>query len=225
MYKKRQHEHRTIFLKNVHEPADNMIKSAKYNKKLGKTYDKVQIKKWKGASMMALTLEERKSCTPNCAVYDVCFGNNMPFAKRYDHTHPDFLPSLRRSIHAVAGKGKPIVLRLHVLGDFFSRGYVDFWHEILDTYPNINAFGYTHHAHDDNDIGSSISKLNALFPERFAVRHSGDMNTKFRTRVIKDGESVLPGEIICPEELGKTTGCTTCGICWSSQKPVVFLEH
>ena len=225
MYKKRQNEHRTIYLKNVHEPNDVMIKSAKYNKKLGAASHIVTVKKWKSARMHTLTLEERKSCTPNCAVYDVCFGNNMPFAHRFDHTHPDFYSKLEKSIENVASNGKPIVIRTHVLGDFFDTKYVDFWQLILDQYPNINLFGYTHHPHDDNGIGTAIAKLNALFPERFAVRHSGDMNTGFRTRVINDGDPVLPGEVVCPEQTKKTASCTTCGICWSSPKPVVFIEH
>jgi hypothetical protein len=214
-----------------------MLKSASYNKKLG---DRITIKKWKHMPMYALTLEERKSCTPACSQYDICYGNNMPFAKRHDHTHPDFEDHLMQSIDNVASQRKckdGFVVRLHVLGDFFSQSYVNIWTLALNKYPGLHVFGYTHHRHD-SPIGSLVRQNNAAWPDRWQVRFSDDMDHQFRSRVISgeysrehrhfinfDAKEVLPNEVVCPEQLGKTTGCASCGYCWSSNKPVVFLAH
>jgi len=229
--------HRTRYLKSVKPPDTNMLKSASYNKKLGKT---VSIKKWKDMPMFALTLEERNTCTTACNQYKICYGNNMPFAKRHDHTDPDFLDNLDASINNVAnqrGSKDGFVVRLHVLGDFYSKAYVNAWQSALNKYPGLHAFGYTHHRHD-SPIGKQLKRMNEVAPDRWQIRFSDDMDDQFRARVISgtydkslkhftdyDHTEVLPNELVCPEQLGKTMGCTSCGYCWSSQNPVVFLAH
>ena len=229
--------HRTRYLKSVKPPDTNMLKSASYNKKLGKT---VSIKKWKDMPMFALTLEERNTCTTACNQYKICYGNNMPFAKRHDHTDPDFLDNLDASINNVAnqrGSKDGFVVRLHVLGDFYSKAYVNAWQSALNKYPGLHAFGYTHHRHD-SPIGKQLKRMNQVAPDRWQIRFSDDMDDQFRARVISgtydkslkhftdyDHTEVLPNELVCPEQLGKTMGCTSCGYCWSSSNPVVFLAH
>ena len=229
--------HRTRYLKSVKPPDTNMLKSASYNKKLGKT---VSIKKWKGMPMFALTLEERNTCTTACNQYKICYGNNMPFAKRHDHTDPDFLDNLDASIDNVAnqrGSKDGFVVRLHVLGDFYSAAYVNAWQSALNKYPGLHAFGYTHHRHD-SPIGKLLKRMNEVAPDRWQIRFSDDMDDQFRARVISgtydrslkhftdyDHTEVHKNELVCPEQLGKTMGCTTCGYCWSSSNPVVFLAH
>lgn len=229
--------HRTRYLKSVKPPDTNMLKSASYNKKLGKT---VSIKKWKDMPMFALTLEERNTCTTACNQYKICYGNNMPFAKRHDHTDPDFLDNLDASINNVAnqrGSKDGFVVRLHVLGDFYSKAYVNAWQSALNKYPGLHAFGYTHHRHD-SPIGKQLKRMNEVAPDRWQIRFSDDMDDQFRARVISgtydkslkhftdyDHTEVLANELVCPEQLGKTMGCTSCGYCWSSQNPVVFLAH
>ena len=229
--------HRTRYLKSVKPPDDNMLKSASYNKKLGK---QISVTKWKDMPMYALTLEERNTCTPSCSQYDICYGNNMPFAKRHDHTHPEFEDYLMRSIDNVASQRKcqdGFVVRLHVLGDFYSLSYVNAWQLALNKYPGLHAFGYTHHRHD-SPIGKQLKRMNEAAPDRWQIRFSDDMDDQFRARVISgtydrslkhftdyDHTEVHNNELVCPEQLGKTLGCTTCGYCWSSQNPVVFLAH
>lgn len=229
--------HRTRYLKSISAPDDNMLKPASHNKKLG---GKVAIKKWQHMPMYALTLEERHSCTTSCAQYTICYGNNMPFAKRHDHTDPAFFKKLSQSIQAVASQKKNadgFVVRLHVLGDFFSVKYVSAWQSALIKHQGLRVFGYTHHRHD-SPIGKRIAGLNQLYPDRFQVRFSDDMGTQFRARVIQgtydkslkhfidyNKQEVQNDELVCPEQLGKTSGCSTCGYCWSSSKPVIFLAH
>ena len=45
---------------------------------------------------------------------------------------------------------KDYAIRLHVLGDFYSVEYVEFWNQMLDRFSNIKIFGYTAHAIDNS---------------------------------------------------------------------------
>jgi hypothetical protein len=31
--------------------------------------------------------------------------------------------------------------------------------------------------------------------------------------------------ILCPEQVGKTESCSTCGLCWQSERRIAFLQH
>ena len=31
--------------------------------------------------------------------------------------------------------------------------------------------------------------------------------------------------IICPQQIGKTSSCSTCGLCWQSRKRIAFIQH
>lgn len=209
----------TKYRKSVKPPTPTMLKPGKNNAKLGGVIKK---RKWKGLPIYSLTLEERASCPTHCEQWNNCFGNNMPFAHRYDHTHPDFLPLLEAHIQTLLDKHpQGLVVRLHVLGDFYSPEYVDFWRQQLSIHPNLNAFGYTHHR-ATHPIGKQINLLNESLPDQWRIRFSDDMSQQFRSEVSNND---LSDEVICPEQLDKTASCATCGFCWTSEKPVVFIEH
>lgn len=202
-----------------------MLKRGKQNKKLG---DVVTVKMWKGMTMYSLTLEERATCDEDCLQWDNCYGNNMPFAHRFDHTHKDFYPSLEAQLKQLNGKHQSgFVVRTHVLGDFFNTRYIKQWGKWLNKFPNLHVFGYTHWALA-SDLGQLIQTLNNEHKQRFKVRFSDDLSTDFSAHVAKshtDQASLLPKAIVCPEQTGKTDSCTTCGYCWSSENPIIFVEH
>lgn len=216
-----QQKQRTRYLKSIKQPSLNMLKPGKQNAKLG---DKVQVKMWQGLPMYSLTLEERRSCPDHCEQWDNCYGNNMPFAHRFDHTHPDFYTNLEANILALLAKHEQgIVVRLHVLGDFFSVKYVLFWFTLLVDHPNLHIFGYVHHR-KNSDIGSAIDAINKVMSDQCRIRFSDDNTTEFNATVIASDQDSYEG-IICPEQTGRTASCTTCGYCWASDKPVNFLAH
>ena len=102
-----------------------MLKPGKNNKKLGWKISKGQ---WKDMHLYSLTLEERSTCPSHCEQWENCYGNNMPFAYRYDHTDPLFYTKLADQLAALSMKHESgFVIRLHVLGDFFDKKYVHFW--------------------------------------------------------------------------------------------------
>lgn len=214
----------TRYLKGVKPPSLNMLKRGKQNAKLG---DKVTVRKWKGMTMYSLTLEERATCPSDCEQWDNCYGDNMPFAHRFDHTDPTFKDQLGIQLQQLNNKHpEGFVVRLHVLGDFYDGLYITQWQLWLHKFENLRVFGYTHHA-ADSQLGNMINNINRIYPDRFRVRFSDDWDQEFSAHVSKTEDTVrlLGNGIVCPEQTGQTSSCTTCGYCWTSDHPVVFIEH
>jgi len=200
-----------------------MLKRGKQNKKLG---DKVSVKKWKGMTMYSLTLEERATCPSDCEQWDNCYGDNMPFAHRFDHTDPTFKDQLGMQLEQLNRKHpEGFVVRLHVLGDFYDGLYIVQWQLWLHQLENLHVFGYTHHPYT-SQLGTMINNVNNIHSDRFRVRFSDDWDTEFSAHVAqpRDLEYVEHG-VICPEQLCKTDSCASCGYCWSSDQPIIFIEH
>lgn len=213
---------KTRFKKSIKPPRTDMLKSGKSNKKLGALVRKGM---WKGLPIFSLTLEERGSCPTHCEQWNNCYGNNMPFAHRYDHTHPLFEQALASNLCSLADKhDQGFVVRLHVLGDFYSEDYVRFWQAMMFALPQIRVFGYTHHRSNE-PIGRRIQQLNLLFPNRWRVRFSDDKSVEFRSEVVAIPQQIVGSGILCPEQQGKADSCGDCAYCWHSTKPVYFLEH
>lgn len=216
--KKVMDERRTVFPKTVIPPEETVLMPGMYNNKLGL---KVTKGRWKGMYLYSLTLQERATCPTYCQMWATCYGNNMPWAKRYDTTK-DFLETLRRNVARLVFKHENgFVIRLHVLGDFYSTEYVSFWEKMIRSYKELHLFGYTAHRYR-SDIGHEIGYLNHVFPEQVRIRFSG-MNGDATVR--ERDESVPVDAFPCPEQIGRTESCGTCAACWESKKEVSFLKH
>jgi len=214
----------TRYRKGVKPASPSMLKRGKQNKKLG---DKVSVKMWKGMTMYSLTLEERATCQSDCEQWDNCYGDNMPFAHRFDHTDPNFIRLLGEQLQELSSKhSEGFVVRLHVLGDFYNEAYLVRWQFWLHQFKNLHLFGYTHHAYT-SQLGTMISNINNIYPDRFRIRFSDDEDVSFNATVIqaKDKNNWTGQGVLCPEQAGKTASCTTCGYCWASNDPVIFIEH
>lgn len=216
---------RTKFGKSVKAVSEvsNLLVSGYNNVKIGRDVRKA---KFRGYWIYTLSLEERKTCPRSCQHWQTCYGNNMPFAKRIDHTDPDFLPTLEAEIAqqlSVQGR-KGILIRLHALGDFFSTQYVEFWCRMLAKFPNLAIYGYTARL-SGTSIGWMVNEANRTFPKRCFIRFSDGGLPTMSTASIGDETGCPPNAFICPEQTGKTRCCATCGACWSTSKNVAFMEH
>jgi hypothetical protein len=107
-----------------------------------------------------------------------------------------------------------VVIRPHVIGDYFSPEYAAFWIEQTARHRNLRIFGFTHHLRDSL-IGRMITEWNKN--PRVWVRFS-DQGGEMSANVEGEG-------FVCPEQTGKTRSCLTCGACWSTTKAVSFLRH
>jgi hypothetical protein len=214
----------TIYPARVFHPSvlPRVFKSAINSPKIGKDVTKG---KWAGMPIFTLTLEERRTCPRSCKVWEQCYGNNMHFADRimaggslesriwfelseFQRDHP-------------AG----FVIRLHVLGDFYSLGYVELWAAALVAFPAMRVFGYTARSPLREAIGKRLFQLAAKNWDRFAIRFSGSGMSRLSTMVVRDPEDCPPIAIICPAQTGRTARCGTCALCWQSEKPIAFIEH
>lgn len=211
-------EGRSLFPSRVFPPTSNVLKSGDNQRKLGKEIEKGR---WKGFPVFSLSLEERATCPTTCAMYRGCYGNNMVYAKRYEHG-PDLEQQIITDLARLEIQHpRGFVVRLHLLGDFYSVAYVEFWAFMLETFPGLHIFGYTAWTWNTG-IGQAVSKLRNSNWERFAVRTSG-AKKGLRTIVFhaKAPKSVIP----CPAQDGKTASCSTCGLCWQTKRAIGFRAH
>ena len=211
----------TRYPKSIKSPLDpryKLLKPGTNNKKLGGI---ITAKKWTGKRMYSLTLTERDTCPTSCHHWDDCYGNNMPFAHRFA-TH-GLMYELAEEIESLCNKyPEGIVIRLHVLGDFYSTKYVGFWADMLDKYDNLAIFGYT--GRGDEPIAVALIKLNYLHPDRCVIRFSRSHEYIGGNRYAAE-ESFTGESFTCPEQTGIMPSCAACGACWISNKTVRFLSH
>jgi len=209
----------SIYQKSLKDPKTGLLKKGSSNKKLG---FRITKGKWEGKKLYSLTLEERTTCPSSCHHWDDCYGNNMPFAHRFKHQNIDLF--LEREIESLMQKHKEgIVIRLHVLGDFFHVEYVLFWQEMLFKHPKLCIFGYTARE-EDSHIGKAIMFLNMRFGERCVIRSSRNQEANNFWSYAAE-ESFEGASFVCPEQTEKVKNCASCGLCWTTKKTVKFLSH
>ena len=195
------------------------LKKGSNNKKLG---FKIIVKKWKKKRLYSLTLTERETCPESCHHWTDCYGNNMPFAHRFSVVGLE--DKLEQDIEYLLAKHKEgIVIRLHVLGDFFNIVYVKFWEDMLLEHPKLAIFGYTAREHT-KPIGKALWLLNNRYNERCVIRYSRNEESTSTESYAAD-ESFEGDSFICPEQTGRVDNCASCGLCWIAKKTVKFLSH
>lgn len=209
--------------------APRFLISGKNNPKTGGLVTKGP---WQGMTIWTVTLEERATCPRSCAMWRGCYGGGMQWPRRIDAFDPDFIPALAAEVITKAREHpNGFVVRLHVLGDFFSVPYVHAWGHLLDMLPNLHVYGYTARRTDKDDaesqaIAVEIEKLTQRW-DRFAIRTSHTEPGRRRAIVITK-RSDDPAVVTCPAQLEKTQTCGTCGLCWSptaQDKTIAFLMH
>ena len=212
-------EHRTVFPYRVKKVigVKRVLQSVANNSKLGNGVPVVAKGKWRGMAAFSLTLEERATCPSTCTMWADCYGNNLRFATRISSVDMASLQErLETEVKALLRTYGRILVRLHVLGDFATKGYAEFWARMMREHKGLHIFGFTHWARD-SEIGRAVQAINDADPERVWIRFSnagGPMSANV------EGEGIP-----CPEQLGRTDSCMTYGLCWSTTHPVSFKRH
>ena len=211
---------RTMYSKNVHNLDTYAHKALKpsTNKKLGR---KVTKGKLAGMPIYTLTLEERKTCDDACEHWLDCYGNNMPFAHRIDTAGLE--ARLETELDALDSKHKRgYLVRLHVLGDFYSADYVKFWQIQVTKRDKLHVYGYSRH-HPGKPVGDALRHARKVLGfNRFAIRFSTLPSDNLSANTI---HNTAKDAITCPVQLDKTDSCGTCSLCWTTKKPITFLDH
>ena len=166
-------EGRTIFPTTVNEVGHprlkRLLKGGENSRKIGRAVTKGKLK---GFPIFTLTLEERATCPRSCEVFDACYGNGMPYAQRIKHGRAFEERLWEELADKQAKHPNGFLVRLHILGDFYSVEYAELWAEALEAYPALHIFGYTAHS-PDSEIGGVIRELLGYRSDRFHIRFSG----------------------------------------------------
>ena len=131
---------------------------------------------------------------------------------------------LEREVALLAIDHPNFVVRLHGAGDFYSVAYVELWRRLLERHSGLHVFGYT--ARTDDAIADSLRALarDARW-SRFAMRFSNGPFPLRSTVTIEHVGQTPADSIVCPEQVGKTESCSTCALCWQTERRVAFLQH
>jgi hypothetical protein len=214
---------RSIFPSRVFAPDElpRLLKSGHQSRKIGKLVTKGKRRGW---PIYTLTLEERASCPRSCREWHACYGNHMHAAERIEHGPAMLEPLALELCDLARAHPQGFLVRLHVLGDFWSVEYVRFWSKMLGALPMLAVFGFTAHA-PASPIGHEVALMEADHGwARAAIRFSGEPHEHRASRVIGPGETD-PDAITCPAQTGGTDCCGTCALCWHSDRSIAFKRH
>ena len=214
-------EGRSLFQARVYaaDAVPRLLVSGHNSRKIGKT---VMKGRWRGFPIFTLTLEERRTCPRSCTEWMTCYGNSMNWARRVTVG-----AAFEQRLWAELGDKqrehpRGFAVRLHVLGDFYSPGYVELWAAALDAFPALHVFGYTAHA-PYSPVGDGIRELLGVEPKRWRIRFSGLDAPTDGSVVIERGDATP--HVVCPAQTGGTDCCATCALCWHSDRTIAFWRH
>ncbi len=237
-------ESRPLFTHRIISAANTprLLVSGYNSKKIG---TQVTLGPWAGMPIFTLTLAERITCPSSCHAWRYCYGNAMQWPRRH-LPGPELEARLREEIKAHARKFPDgFVVRIHVLGDFYSAEYAQLWYDLLAETPELRAWGYTAVGTSDEPshkaIASIIAAINNDFPDRCVIRFSFPKEA-FEGKSFYGGATLLMSEpesgraylredhsaIVCPAEREKDMCCATCGLCWAPQlveETIAFVLH
>jgi hypothetical protein len=150
----------------------------------------------------------------------------MPFAHRFSTI--GLLPKIEKEVAELTNKhAQGIVIRLHVLGDFMTVEYVEFWERMLFNHPTLSLFGYTGRE-ETSAIGKALWLLNTRYNDRCTIRFSRSKPFSsgfYPSNLFAAEESFTGKHFNCPEQTGKLPNCASCGLCWIVPKTVRFATH
>jgi hypothetical protein len=181
---------------------------------------------WRGLPIYTLTLEERATCPRSCAHWLNCYGNNSPYALRLKAGAELESRVVGEMTDLCALHPEGVAVRLHNLGDFYSIAYVRLWRTLIERHPRLHVFGFTARTDTAGDaIAIELAALVADHWPRFAIRASNGTGMQRATVSIRSAAEKPADAIICPQQQNKTESCSTCALCWQSERRIAFLEH
>lgn len=199
--------------------APRLLKSGEHNRKIGSI---AQRGAWKGAPIWTLTLIERETCPPTCLEWATCYGNNMGKAPRI-LVDEWFLRRLEVELaHLNAENPNGFIVRLHVLGDFYSVEYVNAWRGWLAQFPALRIFGFTARQPSD-PIGRAVLEMMAENLARVCMRVSG-AGQRYHCSEVVDKREDATG-VVCPAEISEKVCCASCMVCQRSERTITFIRH
>jgi len=199
------------------------LKSGINNRKIG---GEVLTGKWATLPVYTLTLEERATCPETCRHWRSCYGNHMDLADRLQ-AGPDLESRLAAEVEFLDIKHfNGFVVRLHVLGDFYSVEYVELWRRLLREYSTLRIWGYTARIDKNDPIAAAlVCVANEFGWDRLAIRLS-NAPTESRSSIVVEHPKLAPRDsTVCRQEVDRKANCGACALCWESEKRIAFIQH
>lgn len=212
---------RSIFSSRVYDPdeVDRVFKTGHQSRKIGKFVAKGKRRGW---PIYTLTLEERATCPRTCEAWGFCYGNNMQAAERLN-AGAELEEQIWRELQDFQKRHPDgFLVRLHVLGDFYSTCYVEMWSNALIAFQALHVFGFTARL-PGTEIGDALAPLIDNQWERFSVRYSGGASDRKSSNI--QGSENDKNSIPCPAQTGATDCCATCSLCWANDVSISFGRH
>lgn len=212
---------RTIYPSTVVSPRQHWaLKSGANWRKIG---GEILRGKWRDFPVYVLSLEERQTCPVSCRHYRSCYGNSMQWLQRME-AGPELEWKLEREVALLSIDHPNFVVRLHGMGDFYATRYVRQWRRLLERHEGLHVYGYT--ARHDDDIADALRSLaRDAGWSRFAMRFSNSGAPTRSTVTIESVRQKPADAVVCPEQIGRTESCSTCALCWQSERRIAFLQH
>ncbi len=201
----------------------HVLISGENSRKIGGRIDKGPRRGW---PIYTLTLPERATCPRSCAEWASCYGNGSNWAIRLEPGQA-LEDRLVRELVALQNRHPGgFLIRLHVLGDFYSTGYVALWAACLEVFPALHVFGFTARDPGTDPIGCAVDDLARAQWDRFSIRFSGRTRPERAARVVDPGHAD-PLAVMCPQQTGATAACSTCGLCFAPgfTRSIGFMRH
>jgi hypothetical protein len=212
---------RTIFSSRVFDIGEikRALKDGHQSRKIGKFVAKGPRRGW---PIFTLTLEERATCPRSCKAWAFCMGNNMHAAERIV-AGPELEAVLWRELAELQRRhARGFLIRLHILGDFYSADYVDLWARALAEFPALHIFGFTARDPATDEIGARLMHMATADWDRFAIRFSGLDGPMLGSQLIPDHH---PQAVACPAQSEASECCATCMLCVHSKRSIAFERH
>lgn len=147
----------------------------------------------------------------------------MQFLQRME-AGSDLEWKLEREAALLAIDHPNFVVRLHGVGDFYSVEYVALWRMLLARHKGLHVFGYT--ARSGDAIADALRTLvRDVGWSRCALRFSNAPFPLRSTVTIESARQKPADAIQCPEQIGASESCSTCALCWQTERRIAFLQH
>lgn len=116
-------------------------------------------------------------------------------------------------------KKKPVWVRFHVEGEFYSLEYAEKIRKVVSEFPNVKFFTYSKQMEIVKKSGllklHNINIINSIMPD-------GTFNFTDDMEVLE--KWIKKGWILCPASKDKKITCNRCFLCWNNNK-VIFKYH
>lgn len=214
---------RTVYTSMVRTavPGERILKSGQHSRKLGSHFSK---RPWIHRPIYSLSLEERATCPRTCPVWNACYGNGMHRAVRWEVDDALYVKLQLELEQLAISFPLGFAVRLHTLGDFPDRQYLQFWLDALQRHQELHTFGFTAHRRD-SDIGAAIEVESAKW-DRFRIRFSGDEGVRGAIVVNDPPPGRHEHGITCPADKDHpAVSCGSCALCLSSTEIIVLPQH